>query len=246
MALKMYHEAAKVATIIAREEQLNGQYRIAHDVLFNMCQELRNQKITIESEMEQNLMLIHSYLLAKANVKRGDHAGAARMLIRIANSISKFPAHAVPILTSAVIECQRSGFKNSAFKFAAMLMRPEHRPQIDEKYRKKIENIVRKPDKSEKDEGRTPCPFCESAVPESELTCSNCKSTIPYCIATGKHVTRSDLVICPKCRFPGIGADLRKFLNEMSTCPMCHEKVGANELKPVESIANLLQKDATE
>lgn len=49
----------------------------------------------------------------------------------------------VPILTSAVIECQRSGLKKSSFEFAAVLMRPEYRQQIDTKWRKKIESIVR-------------------------------------------------------------------------------------------------------
>lgn len=49
----------------------------------------------------------------------------------------------VPILTSAVIECHRAGLKNSAFSFAAMLMRPEYRNKIDLKYKKKIEAMVR-------------------------------------------------------------------------------------------------------
>ena len=33
----------------------------------------------------------------------------ARMLLRVANNISKFPTHIVPILTSTVIECHRCG-----------------------------------------------------------------------------------------------------------------------------------------
>ena len=49
----------------------------------------------------------------------------------------------VPILTSTVIECHRSGLKNSSFSYAAMLMRPEYRNKIDLKYKKKIEAIVR-------------------------------------------------------------------------------------------------------
>jgi hypothetical protein len=32
-------------------------------------------------------------MLVKKLVKRGDHDGAARMLLRIAESISKFPSH---------------------------------------------------------------------------------------------------------------------------------------------------------
>ena len=76
-------------------------------------------------------------------MKLGDHRMAARMLVRVANSISKFPSHVVPILTSTVVECQRAGLKNSAFSYAAMLMRPEYRQKIDAKYKKRIEQIVR-------------------------------------------------------------------------------------------------------
>ena len=56
-----------------------------------------------------------------------------------AANISKFPSHIVPILTTTVIECHRSGLKNSAFNHAVTLMRPEYRKDIDEKYKKKIE-----------------------------------------------------------------------------------------------------------
>ena len=47
----------------------------------------------------------------------------------------------VPILTSTVIECQRSGLKNSSFNFAAMLMKQEYRQQIDAKWKKKVEQV---------------------------------------------------------------------------------------------------------
>lgn len=49
----------------------------------------------------------------------------------------------VPILTSTVIECQKAGLKSSAFSYAAMLLRPEYKNNLDLKYKKKIESIVR-------------------------------------------------------------------------------------------------------
>lgn len=49
----------------------------------------------------------------------------------------------VQILTSTVIECQRSGLHNSAFSYATMLLRQEYKDQIDAKYKKKIEALVR-------------------------------------------------------------------------------------------------------
>ena len=39
-------------------------------------------------------------------------------------------------------------------------------------------------------------------VPESELYCSQCKNSLPYCIATGYHITPTDLTMCPLCKFP--------------------------------------------
>ena len=108
MARKQYKEAAKTAVIIAREEQAGGNYRNAHDVLFNMWQELVRHGIPVPYEMGQSLLVLHSYTLARLHVRRGDHLRGARMLLRVAASISRFPSHTVPILTSTVIECHRS------------------------------------------------------------------------------------------------------------------------------------------
>ncbi|XP_066602951.1 WD repeat-containing protein 19 [Prorops nasuta] len=229
MARKQYKEAAKTAIIIANEEQINGNYRNAHDVLFSMYQELKRNKISIPLEMQDNLRLLHSYILVRLHVKRSDHLRGARMLIRVANNISKFPSHIVPILTSTVIECHRAGLKTAAFDYAAMLMRPEYRTQIDAKYSKKIEAIVRKAPKSRnsemEDEPQTPCPYCNNKLPETRMTCDKCKNTIPFCIATGRHVIDSDFTVCPKCDFPAIRSEFLRIVESEEPCPMCSERV---------------------
>ncbi|XP_007496615.1 WD repeat-containing protein 19 isoform X2 [Monodelphis domestica] len=237
MALKQYREAARTAIIIAREEQSAGNYRNAHDVLFSMYAELKTQKIKIPSEMATNLMILHSYILVKIHVKSGDHMKGARMLIRVANNISKFPSHIVPILTSTVIECHRAGLKNSAFSFAAMLMRPEYRNKIDLKYKKKIEAMVRRPDTSEVEEVSTPCPFCEFPLPESELLCPGCKNSIPYCIATGRHMLKDDWTVCPHCDFPALYAEFKILLTTENTCPMCSERLTIDQLQKMTDFA---------
>ncbi|XP_044536014.1 WD repeat-containing protein 19 [Gracilinanus agilis] len=237
MALKQYREAARTAIIIAREEQSAGNYRNAHDVLFSMYAELKTQKIKIPSEMATNLMILHSYILVKIHVKSGDHMKGARMLIRVANNISKFPSHIVPILTSTVIECHRAGLKNSAFSFAAMLMRPEYRNKIDLKYKKKIEAMVRRPDTSEVEEVSTPCPFCEFLLPESELLCPGCKNSIPYCIATGRHMLKDDWTVCPHCDFPALYTEFKSLLTTENTCPMCSERLTTNQLQKITDFA---------
>ncbi|XP_059172519.1 WD repeat-containing protein 19-like [Physella acuta] len=231
MALKKYGEAARTAIIIAREEQNAGNYRNAHDVLFSMFQELKENKIKIPSEMASNLMILHSYILVKIHVKKGDHLKGARMLIRVANNISKFPSHIVPILTSTVIECHRAGLKNSSFSYAAMLMRPEYRNDIDVKYKRKIEMIVRKPERTEEEEPLTPCPFCGFQIPETELLCPDCKNNIPYCIITGRHVLKDDFTACPNCDFPAIYTEFLKMCETEETCPMCSEKVSQEKIQ---------------
>lgn len=85
---------------------LIGNYRNAHDVLFSMYQELRKQQIKIPKEMEANLTLLHSYILVRLHVRRQDHMKGARMLIRVANNISKFPS-------------RKYQFKFGAYKFVA-------------------------------------------------------------------------------------------------------------------------------
>lgn len=98
MARKQYKEAAKSAVIIANEEQINGNYRNAHDVLFSMYQELRQNNIKVPRDMYNNLMLLHSYILVRLHVRKGDHLKGARLLIRVANSISKFPSRKLQFL----------------------------------------------------------------------------------------------------------------------------------------------------
>ena len=233
MSKKQYKEAARTAIIIAREEQAGGNYRNAHDVLYNMYQELRRNKITILWEMANNLMILHSYTLARLHVRRGDHAKGARMLLRVAANISKFPSHVVQILTTTVIECHRSGLKNSAFTHAATLMRPEYRKEIDEKYRKKIEAIVRKPQRTEETEATSRCPYCTNEVPESDLYCGQCKNSLPYCVATGFHITPTDLTMCPHCKFPALRSEFLKLVEDGVVCPMCVEMVAASDVKTV-------------
>ncbi|RZF45403.1 hypothetical protein LSTR_LSTR002846 [Laodelphax striatellus] len=238
MARRQYMDAAKTAIIIAREEQVNGNYRSAHDVLLGMCQELRENNLRISTELLNNLMLLHSYILVRLHVRRGSHLNAARMLIRVADNISKFPSHIVPILTSAVIECHRADLKARAFSYAAMLMKPEYRSQVEPKYKKKIEGVVRKPPRgannklaADEPEPVEPCPFCDQRLPQTELYCNQCKNNIPFCIATGRHILKGDLTVCPHCRFPAIRSELLQLVESGENCPMCSEHIELHDLK---------------
>uniref|UniRef100_A0A8C4Q3T5 WD repeat-containing protein 19 n=1 Tax=Eptatretus burgeri TaxID=7764 RepID=A0A8C4Q3T5_EPTBU len=221
MALDQHEEAARTAIIITREEQAQGNYRSAHDMLFSMYQTLGAQRAP--AEMAANLLLLHSYVLVKVHIKIGNHLKGAHLLMRVAKNISKFPMHVVPILTSTVIECHRARLHMSAFSYASMLMRPEYRNKIDAKYTKRIEAVVRRPNSYELEENNSPCPFCNHSVPTNELFCPACKNNIPYCIASGQHMVRDNWSVCPHCNFPACYSEFTSLLETESTCPMCSQ-----------------------
>jgi len=241
MALGNFPQAAGTAVIIARQEQELGNYKVAHQMLLDTFKDLSAQNIAIPQELKRGLQLLHSYVLAKVLVRQGDHMGGARMLIRVAKNISKFPSHIVPILTSTVIECQRAGLKRSAFEYASQLMHPEYRANIAAAYKKKIEAIVRKPDKSEEEEQLSPCPYCKTKIPTTQLDCPSCKNTIPYCIATGAHMIFSDWCVCPSCRFPALYSAFVKHIETEKTCPMCAQEIVPSAIQKVEDPAKMLQ-----
>ena len=83
-----------------------------------------------------------------------------------------------------MVECVKSGLLSTAFNYATMLLRPEYRDNIDPKYKKKIEQLVRHPQKNEVEEPATPCPNCNFKLLEYGLTCPGCQINIPYCILT--------------------------------------------------------------
>ena len=201
MALGKYEKGSDTAIIIARTQRELGHYRVAHRLLFQTYKELEKHGMAVPSELRWNLMLLHSYLIAKPLMKTlNNHDLAARMLIRVAKNIPKFPKHITQILTSCVTECNKAGFDKSAFTYAKQLVTSD-RKGIPDKHRKRIDTIVRKPgyysknnvpgkrlteaDLTDPPEPVGPCPFCSVSVPLTMLDCPRCKNNIPYCVSTG-------------------------------------------------------------
>ncbi len=110
------------------------------------------------------------------------------------------------------------------------------RPQIDAKYRKKFEDIIRHRSRTgqqgdEEPPKATPCPFCSNPVSEAELYCAHCKSALPYCVATGYHVVATDLALCGNCSFPGFRSELLKLAQSGRDCPMCGATLQEDQLQ---------------
>ncbi|KAH9493994.1 WD repeat-containing protein 19 [Dermatophagoides farinae] len=250
MKMKYYVEAAKTATIISHEEQLSGNYRNAHQLLYSMCVELHANHIAIPSEMAFNLMLIHSYMLAKLWIRIGGHQISAKLLIRVYDNINQFPSHSVQILTFVVIECIRAGYVRNALKYAYTLMKQDDLDRIDTKLKKKIENLVQL--RQELCINSNPCPYCSEPVADDEFVCNGCRTAIPFCIASGMHIRLSDLTKCSYCHFPAIKSYLLELLQSSMIkngkneddddddggggnrfCPMCEHKINNNQLERI-------------
>ncbi|KAG1674427.1 hypothetical protein FOA52_012954 [Chlamydomonas sp. UWO 241] len=244
IAMGQYADAARDAMEMARLEQEEGNYRVAHDKLFATVQQLESLNKAVPTELMRMLSLLHSYTLVKSLIAVEDHMSAARMLVRVARNISKFPKHVVPILTSTVIECHRAGLKRTSYEYASMLMRPEYRNEVAMKYKKKIELMVRKPDKDadEAEEAMCECPFCQMPGPETELQCVSCQNIIPFDVATGKRITLADWSECPKCQFPASARHLIRILATERRCPMCLEEVVVDAVRKVPNPVEALRK----
>ncbi|KDO28279.1 hypothetical protein SPRG_06330 [Saprolegnia parasitica CBS 223.65] len=234
MALGNYAQAAKTAIIIARQEQELGNYKVAHDVLVETHRQLLLHKIHVNQDLRNSLTLLHSYVVVKKLVKRGDHVAAAKMLLRVAKSISKFPTHVSNILISVVIECQRAGLKGSSYEYATMLMRPEYRNSIEKEIKRKIEAIVRRPNKEQPPDNTTPCPFCAHPVIDVDLDCTQCKNWIPYCAVTGYHMVKADWSVCPHCQFPALYSHFTAHLQADPACPMCDKELKPDDITQVQ------------
>eukprot|EP00163_Fabomonas_tropica_P013367 TRINITY_DN2487_c0_g1_i2.p1 TRINITY_DN2487_c0_g1~~TRINITY_DN2487_c0_g1_i2.p1 ORF type:complete len:1366 (-),score=364.25 TRINITY_DN2487_c0_g1_i2:113-4210(-) len=228
MMLGNFVQAARTAVIIARQEQDLGNYKPARDLLFETYRELEQVDVAVSADLKAALVLLHSYILARALGKAGNHVAGARMLLRVAKNISKFPMHTVKVLTATVIECQRAGLKKSAFEYGSMLMQPEYRAQVEPAARrKKIEAFVRRPgDVADVAEPSSPCPYCQFQIPETQLDCPSCKNNLPFCIASGKHMTTADWTECPNCKFSALQPEFNTYLqNNDHQCPMCAQQV---------------------
>ena len=216
MALKKFEDAAKTALIIAKQEQDMGNYNIARGVLYETIRQLEDAAIKVPLQLRQHFVLLHSYILVKSLVRCGDHSGAARMLLRVAQNVSKFPLHAVPILTSTVIECQRAGMKATAYEYAVMLMRPEYRPSIDVNIKKKVEAIVRRRagQNEEQPEEQSPCPISNEMIPVTQLETNSTRDALPMCVVSGRHLELNDWCFCPVSKFPALYSQYQKYVRD--------------------------------
>lgn len=214
MALKKYEDAAKTALIIAKQEQDMGNYHLARTIIYETIRQLEDCDINVPLQMRNQFVLLHSYEIAKSRIQAQDHMSAARLFLRVAQNVSKFPVHLVGILTATVIETKRAKLYASCYEYAVMLM-SQHRKSIQpDEVRKSIEGIVRRKSMYTEDipEETSLCPISNQPVEETLLECPTTRDAIPMCIITGKHMVLNDWCFCPNTHFPALYSEYIQYI----------------------------------
>ncbi|KFH08332.1 tetratricopeptide repeat-containing protein [Toxoplasma gondii MAS] len=234
MALGDHVEAAKYACKVARKEQEEGHYKVAHDILFRTWKDLEAEKLPLPQEIFNHFASLHSYILVRRLMRAGDLTVAAYLLERVLQNIHEFEAHAPSIMTSAILAFQRASMKHRAHKYSRqLLMKPGHRQDIPDKHKRTVEACARKPPSSaeaDPEPACSPCPFCAAPLPDFTLSCDACQHVSPFCIATGKHLVAGDCAMCPHCKFPARATALQDLLSTEETCPMCEAALAPGEI----------------
>ena len=66
----------------------------------------------------------------------------------------------------------------------------------------------------------------------SEIIIYNpCQNALPYCVATGYHITPTDLTVCPLCKFPAVKSEFLALVEDGVVCPMCVETLATSDIK---------------
>ncbi|OQV14446.1 WD repeat-containing protein 19 [Hypsibius exemplaris] len=229
-----FSEADRISLLVADHHLRNGDYHDAHQVLYRTYDRLLQARQSPSGQLWEMFALVHSHAVSTVMYTLKEHDKVARMLIRICRNISKFPKDASRFLLSAVLECTKCQLNKSAVQFALVLMQPEHRAIVTEKYESKILNILRKANRViDPEETHTECPYASHKFPASLLSCPLCRIRVPFCVLTGMHVIKSDFTLCPGCSMPAIFSEVKSCLQRgLQACPMCAVPWSSDNIRP--------------
>jgi WD repeat-containing protein 19 len=241
-----FSKACEIGIELSNQEAQLSNYKNAHKILWDLYVLLKDKNLPVSYDCSHRLAVLHSYILAKNRlIKHKLYLPAARNFLRVANNIQMFEKHVVEILTNLVLICNEAKLLKSASEWAFTLFdNAKYKDRLHANFKDTIAKIASKAYKNQEEpsEIRTPCPFCKTDIPEYCLTCSNCYNVIPFCIASGKHVTTFDLYCCPDCSFPAIGNELKPLLQKENTCPLCNKEIDLQLLEPVKDVVNFFKK----
>ena len=233
--LGRYAEAAATAELISRQEMDTGRLKEAHALLAEAIRGLANRGVHVPRSLQDDFVMLHSYVLAKTMMRAKRYLLAAKLLERCAHRLSRFPTEATQILTTCALTFQRAGANADALRWAkALFQHAEYRVRVDAKFQKRIETIIRKSSRAKQQhkepppggpgapgggeasgapDNVTPCPITGAPTPETQLQSPGPgKEPLPMCVVSGKHLVRGDWTFCPASGFPALRTEYLRYL----------------------------------
>lgn len=90
--VRKYSEAVTTSLIMSSDYRESGQYKLAHQTLFQICREYKRHRMHIPKDLQDEFIITHSYILARVQSSVQNNAYVAgRLHHRLLLDIDKFP-----------------------------------------------------------------------------------------------------------------------------------------------------------
>jgi WD repeat-containing protein 19 len=134
--------------------------------------------------------------------------------------------------------------KDSEFEWASYICsNSEFKKELnDSKFKNKIQAIIRKPNREEKPELKSPCPISGEMISQTDLECPSTKDHIPMCVCTGRHMEIDDWCFCPVSGMPALYSEYIKYLTAEAPNALESMEDAAGALKSKASPSNPMSK----
>ncbi|GIQ83356.1 hypothetical protein KIPB_004660 [Kipferlia bialata] len=216
--------AARTASDVALQLQADGNHKAAQQQLSHCVRAIRSLGFKVPADLLDELYVLVSYTLSKRLLRIQDHVCTAVCLSRVCQHVHRFGESAPQILLSAVVETYRAKMRQTSFCLGRTLLK-QHRDSIDERYRRKVETIVRKHRSTDTDElpEAVPCSICDGTIPVTAASCPSCMSHIVLDASCGMPLSVEQYAECPHCQAP-LGQRSSLALaggGDSLVCPVC-------------------------
>ncbi|KAI3642844.1 hypothetical protein MP228_012399 [Amoeboaphelidium protococcarum] len=209
---------------LMKDEQILDARRI-------LCKFLEDHPEIQNQEVSRYLILCQSFVLSPMHSDRSEIETQAVLLSRLCQSVELFGKAKSKLLALASVKCYNYGAKKQAFKYASHLMEIiEDISEVEDKYQKTIERILRRPEGDERQLPPARCLQCNASNPQDSLNCSQCKVQATICFASGLWCDAESIANCPHCKCTFNRPAIANYLQSSNRCPLCERSLSMDQL----------------
>ena len=164
----------------------------------------------------------HYYLLAQRQLADGYYDAAMKTALNLIDYDDYLNIEDIYTLI-AIASCASRNFYICSKAFIKL----ESSESITEERREQYQNLAFEifashPPKQPRNEAKSECYSCGSAMPDWSASCPSCNIRMTTCIATGRTILDiQSSWTCQRCKHQAIKSELLRFDN----CPLCHSPI---------------------